>query len=129
MPASWWAATAWSPTTASPRPTSPTRWSAFAASRRSQPVWRGSGVGEGTMAYEQILTETRGRVGIIRLNRPEKLNAWTARMQDELCDQIERWNDDPGIGAIVLTGQGRAFCAGADLGGFGQRLERIQSGP
>ncbi len=80
------------------------------------------------MAYEQILTETRGRVGIIWLNRPEKLNAWTARMQDELCDQIERWNDDPGIGAIVLTGQGRAFCAGADLGGFCQRLERIQSG-
>lgn len=80
------------------------------------------------MGYEQILTETRGRVGIIRLNRPEKLNAWTAQMEAEMADQVSRWNDDDGIGAIVLTGEGRAFCAGADLGGFGQRLQRIQSG-
>lgn len=80
------------------------------------------------MTYEQILAETRGRVGIIRLNRPEKLNAWTATMEEELADQITRWNADEGIGAFVITGQGRAFCAGADLGGFGQRLQRIASG-
>ena len=75
------------------------------------------------MAYEQILTETRGRVGVIRLNRPEKLNAWTDQMARELTDQIQQWNDDDGIGAIVLTGEGRAFCAGADLQGFNRRLE------
>lgn len=80
------------------------------------------------MPFEQILSETRGRVGIIRLNRPEKLNAWTPQMQAELCDQIERWNADEGIGAFVITGQGRAFCAGADLGGFDQRLVRIRAG-
>jgi enoyl-CoA hydratase/carnithine racemase len=80
------------------------------------------------MPYGQILTESRGRVGIIRLNRPEKLNAWTSQMQSELCDQVERWNADDGIGAFVITGQGRAFCAGADLGGFGQRLDRMRAG-
>ena len=74
------------------------------------------------MTYEQILTETDDRVGIIRLNRPSKLNAWTSVMAAEIHDQIATWNDDPGIGAIVITGEGRAFCAGADLGGFAQRI-------
>jgi enoyl-CoA hydratase/carnithine racemase len=74
------------------------------------------------MTYEQILTETEGRVGIIRLNRPSKLNAWTSVMAAEMQDQIGLWNADPQIGAIVITGEGRAFCAGADLGGFAQRI-------
>ena len=76
------------------------------------------------MAYEQILTETIGRVGIIRLNRPEKLNAWTDVMAREMTSQIQAWNDDDGIGAIVIAGEGRAFCAGADLQGFNQRPRR-----
>ena len=63
------------------------------------------------MAYEHILTDTRGRVGVIKLNRPEKLNAWTSLMHDELTDQLERWNADDGIGASVITGEGRAFCS------------------
>lgn len=75
------------------------------------------------MAYEQILTETRDRVGIIRLNRPEKLNAWTDQMGSEIADQVERWNDDPAVGAMLFTGTGRAFCAGADMGGFARRAE------
>src|SRR5579864_7933876 len=74
------------------------------------------------MSYEHILSETAGRVGIIRLNRPSKLNAWTAQMSTEIQDQIGEWNHDAGIGAIVVTGEGRAFCAGADLGGFAQRI-------
>lgn len=74
------------------------------------------------MAYEQILTETIGRVGVIRLNRPEKLNAWTDQMASEMAEQIQSWNEDDAIGAILLTGEGRAFCAGADLQGFNQRL-------
>ncbi|MDE2745301.1 MAG: enoyl-CoA hydratase-related protein [Chloroflexota bacterium] len=74
------------------------------------------------MTYEQILTETVGRVGVIRLNRPEKLNAWTDQMASEMAEQIQAWNDDDGIGAIVIAGEGRAFCAGADLQGFNQRL-------
>ena len=75
------------------------------------------------MAYEQILTEVRGRVGVIRLNRPEKLNAWTDQMSREMGEQIEAWNADDGVGAILISGEGRAFCAGADLQGFNNRLE------
>jgi enoyl-CoA hydratase/carnithine racemase len=75
------------------------------------------------VTYEQIATETRGRVGIIRLNRPEKLNAWTDVMGAEIQDSIRAWNSDDSIGAIVLTGEGRAFCAGADLGGFAERAK------
>lgn len=80
------------------------------------------------MTYEQILTETRGRVGVIRLNRPAKLNAWTGTMGGEIQDQIGQWNDDPGIGAIVITGEGRAFCAGADIGGFAERVQQQDAG-
>jgi 2-(1,2-epoxy-1,2-dihydrophenyl)acetyl-CoA isomerase len=80
------------------------------------------------VAYEQILTETQGRVGIIRLNRPEKLNAWTYQMNDEITDQIEQWNDDDGVGAILFTAEGRAFCAGADVGSFADRAETNNEG-
>ena len=75
------------------------------------------------MAYETILTETRGRVGIIRFNRPGRLNAWTAQLNAEVHDQIGQWNDDPSVGAIVLTGEGRGFMAGADLNDFADRVE------
>ncbi|MBI5948161.1 MAG: enoyl-CoA hydratase/isomerase family protein [Chloroflexi bacterium] len=78
------------------------------------------------MGTEQILVEQRGRVGVIRLNRPEKLNAWTQQMATEIEEQVEAWNADPGIGAILMTGEGRAFCAGADLGGFADRA-RVNS--
>ena len=80
------------------------------------------------MAHEQILTETKNRVGIIRLNRPDRLNAWTAQMSGEITEQITAWNADDGIGAILVTGEGRAFCAGADLGGFAERAETNKQG-
>ncbi|MFV0524507.1 MAG: enoyl-CoA hydratase/isomerase family protein [Acidimicrobiales bacterium] len=69
------------------------------------------------MDYEQILVEDRGEVRLITLNRPEKLNAWTRRMSRELTDAIVDGNGDDQIGAFVFTGSGRAFCAGADIGG------------
>jgi 2-(1,2-epoxy-1,2-dihydrophenyl)acetyl-CoA isomerase len=65
---------------------------------------------------ETILTEQRGDVLLITLDRPEKLNAWTTRMGRELKQTIGDANADPTIGAIVVTGAGRAFCAGADIG-------------
>ena len=68
------------------------------------------------MPYEQITFERKGRVGVITLSRPEKLNAWTPRMMAEYRDAIARCNADPEVGAIVMTGAGRAFCAGADIG-------------
>ena len=80
------------------------------------------------MPHEQILTESRGRVGIIRLNRPRKLNAWTDTMSGEIIEQMTAWNADDDIGAIVLTGEGRAFCAGADIGNFAERVETNRQG-
>lgn len=67
------------------------------------------------MEYEQITYDVRDEVAVITLNRPDKLNAWTPRMAEEQVDAINRANDDPGVGAIVTTGAGRGFCAGADM--------------
>lgn len=67
------------------------------------------------MTYEQITTEQRDRVALITLSRPEKLNAWTPAMSAELIDAIEAADADDGIGAVVVTGAGRGFCAGADI--------------
>jgi enoyl-CoA hydratase/carnithine racemase len=69
------------------------------------------------MDYEQILAERRDDVLLLTLNRPDRLNAWTPRMSAELVDAITGANDDDGIGAVVVTGAGRGFCAGADIGG------------
>jgi enoyl-CoA hydratase/carnithine racemase len=68
-----------------------------------------------TTPYDTILAEQRGDVLLLTLNRPDKLNAWTPHMAEELADAIEGANRDPGTGAIVLTGAGRGFCAGADM--------------
>jgi enoyl-CoA hydratase/carnithine racemase len=80
------------------------------------------------MGYEYILSEQRGRVGIITLNRPEKLNAFNYDMLGEWRDQVEQWNSDPGVGAMVFTGAGRAFCAGADMGGWSREIEQREAG-
>jgi 2-(1,2-epoxy-1,2-dihydrophenyl)acetyl-CoA isomerase len=70
----------------------------------------------GAVAYEQILREQRDDVVLLTLNRPEKLNAWTPQMSGELTDAIESADADPSVGAVVVTGAGRGFCAGADIG-------------
>ena len=66
---------------------------------------------------QQILIERRESVLLLTLNRPERLNAWTPLMSRELAEAIEAANADPTIGAVVVTGAGRGFCAGADIGG------------
>src|SRR5215472_15569465 len=68
------------------------------------------------MSYENIVVETRGRVGLIRLNRPKQLNALNDALMDELGDALGKLDADEGIGAIVLTGNDKAFAAGADIG-------------
>ena len=65
--------------------------------------------------YEQILHERRGEIVLLTLNRPNKLNAWTPKMSAELAHAIAEANDDDAVGAIVVTGAGRGFCAGADV--------------
>ena len=69
-------------------------------------------------SYDQIIVETSNRVTTITLNRPERLNAWTAQMADEVCDAIARAGQNPDSRCIVITGAGRGFCAGADMEGL-----------
>ena len=67
------------------------------------------------MAHEMILVETRGRVGLITLNRPKALNALCDQLMEELGQALRGFEADPAIGAIVLTGSDKAFAAGADI--------------
>ncbi|MGH7780378.1 MAG: crotonase/enoyl-CoA hydratase family protein [Candidatus Binataceae bacterium] len=67
------------------------------------------------MAYEQILYDVKDSILTITLNRPEKLNAFTGVMMTEMIDAFDRADRDDQIRAIIVTGAGRAFCAGADL--------------
>jgi enoyl-CoA hydratase len=68
------------------------------------------------MTYENIIVETRGRVGFITLNRPKQLNALNDALMNELGHALTEFDGDESIGAIVLTGSERAFAAGADVG-------------
>lgn len=65
--------------------------------------------------YQQISETREGRVVVLTLNRPERLNAWTPVMSGELTAAIEAADADPEVGAVVVTGAGRGFCAGADI--------------
>ena len=67
------------------------------------------------MAYTCIATETRENVGLIRLDRPKALNALNETLMDELCSALEAFEADGAIGAIVVTGNEKAFAAGADI--------------
>ncbi len=70
------------------------------------------------MSYEFILVDRDGDVGIVTLNRPERMNAMTYEMSQEYSDAVAELNDDPSVGAIVITGAGRSFCAGVDISRF-----------
>jgi enoyl-CoA hydratase len=68
------------------------------------------------MAFQNILVETRDRVGLITLNRPKQLNALNDALMDELGDALKTFDADENIGAVVITGSEKAFAAGADIG-------------
>ena len=72
------------------------------------------------MAYEQIVYEVDSAVAVVTLNRPDKLNAMTAQMGAELEDAMAEADGDDDVRAVVITGAGRGFCAGADLGSGGR---------
>ena len=74
------------------------------------------------MTFQFILTETRGSVGLITLNRPTVLNALNDDLIGELGDALEAFDADEAIGAIVLTGSEKAFAAGADIAAMKDRL-------
>jgi enoyl-CoA hydratase/carnithine racemase len=74
--------------------------------------------------YEQIEYEVEGRVLTITLRRPDKLNAFTAIMLNELLDAFDRSDADDEVRAVIVTGAGRGFCAGADLSAGGSTFDR-----
>ncbi|MEX2112252.1 MAG: enoyl-CoA hydratase [Pirellulales bacterium] len=68
------------------------------------------------MAFQEIIYDVRERVATLALNRPDKLNAWTATMEQEVLEALTSAERDENVRVIVLTGAGRGFCAGADMG-------------
>ncbi|MDT7943559.1 MAG: enoyl-CoA hydratase/isomerase family protein [Dehalococcoidia bacterium] len=75
------------------------------------------------MSYQRITYEKRDRVALIVLNRPEVLNAMDPLMGDELVMALKEAREDKGVGCVVITGAGRAFCSGADVKVFRQMIE------
>src|SRR5580700_11040989 len=87
------------------------------------------------MPENVILTEVRDRVATLTLNRPEKLNALSAELWAQSAAKLKEWGRDPEVGAIVVTGSGRAFCAGGDVSAMSregddttleQRVDRLR---
>src|SRR4030088_2421370 len=82
------------------------------------------------MAYETITYEVAEQILTITLNRPDKLNAFNSAMQNELIDAFDQADKDDDVRAIIVTGAGRAFCAGADLSSGAVTFDRdIRRGP
>ena len=82
------------------------------------------------MKFETILYEVKDEILTITLNRPDRLNAWTLQMLNNLLTAFDHADADDGIGAIVITGAGRGFCAGADLSeGAGSTFEGAENQP
>src|SRR5579859_8035416 len=87
-----------------------------------------------SFSMPDILTEVRDRVATLTLNRPDKLNALSTDLIASSIAVVKQWSRDPEIGAIVVTGSGRAFCAGGDVSAMGksdettleQRIDRLR---
>ncbi len=75
-------------------------------------------------SYQHILVDVRDAIGTLTLNRPEKLNAYTTEMGEEVTSVLRAWRDDDAVRAVILTGAGRGFCAGVDL----EHLKAHQAG-
>jgi enoyl-CoA hydratase/carnithine racemase len=75
------------------------------------------------MGYQQIRYDVAERIATITLHRPDKLNAFTQVMRDELVDAFGRADGDDEVRAVIVTGAGRAFCAGADLSAGGSTFD------
>jgi enoyl-CoA hydratase/carnithine racemase len=80
------------------------------------------------MDYEQIAYDVADRILTITLDRPDRLNAFTVQMQVELCDAFDRADADDDVRVVVVTGRGRGFCAGADLGTGGATFDSAAQG-
>jgi enoyl-CoA hydratase/carnithine racemase len=81
------------------------------------------------MNYEQLAYAVEDRIATITLDRPERLNAFTVQMQQELVDAFGRADADDEVRVVVVTGRGRAFCAGADLSGGARSFDKSDGTP
>lgn len=68
------------------------------------------------MDYQSILVEVKQTVGYLRLNRPKQLNSFNVQMHEEVAQVLKAWSKDPEVRCVVISGEGRGFCAGQDLG-------------
>ncbi len=75
------------------------------------------------MSYETIRYDVENRIATLTLHRPERLNAFTGQMMLEMIDAFDRSDRDDGVRCVIVTGAGRGFCAGADLGGGGATFD------
>jgi enoyl-CoA hydratase/carnithine racemase len=80
------------------------------------------------VTYETIRYEVDGPILTVTLNRPDKLNAYTAQMGAELADAVNRAGEDDAIRAVILTGEGRGFCAGADISAGAGSFDTTEGG-
>jgi len=96
-------------------------------SRPVQSVTANSHFREFNMNYEQIIYDVDDNILTITLNRPEKLNAFTHQMMTEIVDALDRADADDNVKAIIFTGAGRGFCAGADLSGGARTFDHSDS--
>jgi len=78
-------------------------------------VTRPSPAADGLAGSDQVLWDETAGVATLTLNRPDRMNAWTAEMEDRYFDLLQRAADRPSVRAVVLTGAGRGFCPGADM--------------
>lgn len=76
------------------------------------------------MTYDEIKYEVAGKIATVTLNRPQQLNAWTHKMEDEVHHAMTKANQDNAVAVIILTGEGRGFCAGADMGNLNNLQEK-----
>ena len=79
--------------------------------------------------YEHIRYEKKDRIAVITLNRPKKLNAWTPLMEAEFIDAVNKTASDDDLSVLLVTGEGRGFCAGADIGGWAQNIATREERP
>lgn len=80
------------------------------------------------MSYDHVILTQEDHIATIAMNFPERLNAMNSRMMHELCDAVEVVKADSEIRVVILTGTGRAFCAGGDIKEMGEGIQRQQSG-